>query len=537
MNSLESYKDQCYNVGSPSPNPSKSPLVKFPRNLDLPRKLDLDSEFQFPAPLKPKPKTVKSIIKPCSKIPSLPTPRKRRAQSDESSPSSLPKKPRIMNADEMSKMFREQFEKQRIDNEKNFARHRKEVQEDMDKTVKAAVETTVAGLNINSRMDGFSSKLDAISATNNETNIAVQQQMSGFQDQIRALQSSVDDNRIKLEEELVTLKGQFNLVQEEAMAGISNKEDIQDIVAPMVEALVPKVSAEVKKDLISPVKATWNAIQAEKVHEHDHSLIVFGYKVDGNTIEAAGKLLKDELKVSEDDMLKISIKQAYKLGKGAPNKEPPFLIKFGHPSERNMLFSYTKNLKGKKIKVERDVPKNYQEQHKVFKDLSWKLKTMPEFEYQTQIVFDNHFMVLRYRNRDPSSEKNHWIIHSSWEPPMEAKKKEKTSLKTPIGSKASAVPEPNAIAKANTAIFMTVKDLDEQHTGETVKDKLGDYLSTEHKALVREVKVTKRPDLYIVYCDSWTSAKTITTTYKAKFMDHEVSFSLFAQKDPAKQDG
>jgi hypothetical protein len=527
MNSLESYKNQCYNVGSPSPNPIKSPLVKFPR------KLDLDSEFEFPAPLKPNPKTVKSKTKVCSKIPTLPTPRKRRAASQESSTSS-PKKPRIMNHDEMSKMFSEQFEKQRLENQENFARHRKENQEDMDKTVKAAVETAVASLNINSRMDGFSNKLDAISATNNETNIVVQQQMSGFQDQIRTLQSSVDDNRIKLETELVTLKGQFNLVQENAMTGITNKEDIEDIVIPMVESLVPKVSTEVKRDILSPVKATWNAIQAEKVHEHDHSIVVFGYKVDGNTMEAAGKLLKDELKVSEDDMLKISIKQAYRLGKGANNKAPPFLIKFGHPSERNMVLSYTKNLKGKKIKVERDVPKNYQEQHKVFKDLSWKLKTMPDFEFQTQIVFDGHLMVLRYRTRD-TSEKYHWTIHSSWEPPMDSKATEKTSFKTPAGSKASPAPDPNAIAKANAAIFMTIKDLTEQHTGETVKDKLDDYLKAEHKVLVREVKVTKRPDLYIVYCDSWTSAKTISTTYKAKLIDHEVSFSLFAQKDPAQQ--
>ena len=345
MNTLESYKNQCYNVGSPSPNPIKSPLVKFPR------KLDLDSEFEFPAPLKSNPKTVKIKTKVCYKIPTLPTPRKRRAASQEIS-SSSPKKPRIMNHDEMSKMFREEFEKQRLENQENFARHRKENQEDMDKTVKAAVETAVetavASLNINSRMDGFSNKLDAISATNNETNIIVRQQMTGFQDQIRTLQSSVDDNRIKLETELVTLKGQFNLVQENAMTGITNKEDIKDIVIPMVDSLVPKVSAEVKRDLLSPVKATWNAIQAEKVHEHDHSIVVFGYKIDGNTMEAAGKLLKDELKLPEDDMLKISIKQAYRLGKGANSKAPSFLIKLGHPIERNMVLSYTKNLKGKK---------------------------------------------------------------------------------------------------------------------------------------------------------------------------------------------
>ena len=61
------------------------------------------------------------------------------------------------------------FEKQRLENQENYARQHKENQEDMDKTVKAAVETAIAGLKINSRMVGFSNKLDAITATNNET--------------------------------------------------------------------------------------------------------------------------------------------------------------------------------------------------------------------------------------------------------------------------------------------------------------------------------------------------------------------------------
>ena len=104
-----------------------------------------------------------------------------------------------------------------------------------------------------------------------------------------------------------------------------------------------------------------------------------------------------------------------------------------------------------------------------------------------------------------------------------------------VGSKASPAPDPNAIAKANAAIFMTIKDMNEQQTGETIKTKLDDYLNADHKHLVMEVKATKRPDLYIVYCDCWTSAKNIATTYKDKFIDHEVSFSLFSQKDPAQQ--
>merc|ERR1719318_1736811 len=106
-------------------------------------------------------------------------------------------------------------------------------------------------------------------------------------------------------------------------------------------------------------------------------MIVFGYNATGNLLEAAGNFLKDELKVPEDVMLRISVKQAAKLGRGDSSKPPPFLIRFGHPSERNLTLTFSKNLTDKNVRIERQIPKNYQAQHKVFKEEQWKLKNMP----------------------------------------------------------------------------------------------------------------------------------------------------------------
>ena len=419
-----------------------------------------------------------------------------------------------------------------------FAKQSQENQENMEATVKAAVETAISSssLNINSRMDGFSTKLDSILKSNSQTNNDVQDQLSGFQQQIRDLQQSVDEKQIRHENELVQLKGLFNQFQENALstAGIVNKEDIANVILPVVEnELLPKIREDIKKEILSPVKATWNAIQAEKVHEHEHSIVVFGYKSDGSAFEAAGSFLKDELKVSETDLLKVSIKQTYRLGKGDTSKPPPLLIRFGHPSERNMILTFSKNLKGKKIKVERHIPKNYQNQHRAFKDLAWKLKTMPDFDYKTQIIFDSHVLILRYRSPDTTTDKFHWTIHSSWEPPMDSKQVEKSTLRVPAGSKATPIPDISILNKANCAVFMTVKDLTEKITEDSFKVRLVDYLNVDHKTLIQEVKATKRPDLYILYFDSWVTAKNIATVYKEKFSGKDVSFTLFSQNDPA----
>jgi hypothetical protein len=39
----------------------------------------------------------------------------------------------------------------------------------------------------------------------------------------------------------------------------------------MVENYIPEMRKSLKNEILSPMKATWNAMQAEKVHEHEHS--------------------------------------------------------------------------------------------------------------------------------------------------------------------------------------------------------------------------------------------------------------------------
>ena len=376
MNSLEAYKDQCYNIGSPTPNPRKTPLSNLPRSLD--------SDFEF-ASVK-SPSSSKKRLGTCekSKIPLVASTRKRKSMSQDCTKSDSPvKKPRMMSSDEVSSFFEASMSKY---------------------------------------MTGLSSKLDKVVEDNQAANLSMKNHVTGLEDQIKNLQASMAINQSNFESRLQALEGQVNQMQEEAMSSTNlASNSIEATITPAVEkSLLPKITNSVKKDLTSPLKSTWNAIQAEKVTEHEHSLIIFGLATSGNTLDTVIKFFVDGLKANQDTMSKVSVKSVQTLGKSEVNKPAPILVKFGHPSERNLILTHSKNLAGTRIKIEKHVPKNYQEQYKKFKNLAWKLKTMPEFDYMTQIIFDNHLLVLRYKKRDTLTEKYHWTIHSSWEPPMES---------------------------------------------------------------------------------------------------------------------
>ena len=282
------------------------------------------------------------------------------------------------------------------------------------------------------------------------------------------------------------------------------------------------------------MEANWNAMKSQEVQEHERNMIVFNYNpTDNNLVKAAGEFLKTVMKVPETDLLKVSIKHAFQLGKGKAGKPPPLLIKFGHPGERNHILNFSKNIADKKISVEKDIPKPYQKQHKVFKEIGFKLRNMPEMEYQTQIIFDGHYMRLRFKQKDTKDEKFHYIFHSSWKPEMEATPEVKSSLITPAVTTATPTTASSILDKANASVFMTLKGMTVMQTVDSLKTNLKSYLKSEHSNLVTDIRTTKKPDLIVLYCDSWNASNTIANTYKEKFMNHEVSFSLFSKTDPA----
>ena len=279
------------------------------------------------------------------------------------------------------------------------------------------------------------------------------------------------------------------------------------------------------------IRAVIFRIQAQKVLEHEHSLLVFGFASSKSPLEAAGDLLKTNLKISEENMLKISVKRAIRLGKGDGNKIPPLLITFGHPSERNLALIHSKHLKGSNVTIKKSVPKNYQDEFKKFDDQSFKLRNMPGLDYQVQIVFDGHLMLLRTKLKDTPENKYHYTTYWTFDPPMETETDKKSNIKVPPGTKASPTPAADVLSKANASIFISVKDMKDDLTEDSFKTHLLSYLKEEHRHLVTDFNMKKK-GLGIIFCNTWESANMIASTYKEKFMNHTVGFTLFCDKNP-----
>ena len=96
MDSLESYKEQVYNLGSPSPNPQKPPLANLSVNVDN------DFEFSSPKDFRNRTNNRKKVAP--SKIPKV-TPSRKRSSCSEEPHLSSPKKIKMMSQDELRELF------------------------------------------------------------------------------------------------------------------------------------------------------------------------------------------------------------------------------------------------------------------------------------------------------------------------------------------------------------------------------------------------------------------------------------------------
>ena len=81
---------------------------------------------------------------------------------------------------------------------------------------------------------------------------------------------------------LVEIEGNFVKLSESVISASNiNPKEMMEALVPMVkDEVIATVKKEVKDEVLPPVKATWNAIQAQKVFEHEHSMLVLGLQTD-----------------------------------------------------------------------------------------------------------------------------------------------------------------------------------------------------------------------------------------------------------------
>ena len=220
----------------------------------------------------------------------------------------------------------------------------------------------------------------------------------------------------KIDDSLSSLSNAFNKSQEDKIV-LENRiekveKDIQDKLNPdnLVEVLLPKIRKELEKSN----DVAWKANLAKLVEEHEHSIIIHGYKITGDETEKVTEFFRNEMNISEEVMKKIKIKEVTVLGKQTSTKIPAIIVKFGHPSQRNMVLPYSKNLR-QGYRIDKNIPKPYQKEHKDFKRYQHKLR-MIHPSYQTQIIFDSHVMVLRYKEQDTAETKYNWFRTKEFTP-------------------------------------------------------------------------------------------------------------------------
>ena len=336
-----------------------------------------------------------------------------------------------------------------------------------------------------------------------------------------------------MEEKIAGMESELGKVQE-TVANSATKitEDVKSSMVPFIKnEIAPQIKSEMKTEVLKTVDASWKMQLAEKNKENDKCVIVFGLPVQSVPKNDAANFFKNELKMNQESLDKIDLRQANRLGKEKGGRPPPLLLTFSHPSDRSEVFFHTKNLKNKRISVEKQVSKLYQTQYKKFKTLAHKLRNMPEMNYQTDISFDGHLMQLRYKKRDSPDQKYHYIIHSEYYPPIEKASQElKSTFSIPSGTVATPTISPETLNRANCSFLMTGMTI--ERTEDSFKQLLMEHINPEDKDSVTDI-ILKRTNMAIVYCRTWEDCDRIVRSKKdSKFHDEKVFLSLFTETKP-----
>ena len=263
---------------------------------------------------------------------------------------------------------------------------------------------------------------------------------------------------------------------------------------------------------------------------HDHGLVVHGLKLEGKDdktrIENIKHFFKNEMKADSDLLGKIRIKEVIRLGSENKTKPPPILVKFGHPTERNSILPFSKNLK-RGISIDKFVPKMYLQKHKDFKRHAWKLKSL--FSIQSQVVFDAHNLVVRYKKKDDGTNKYNWVIAKEYHPQPEdsllsrAESRDPSKLDTPILDMSSN-------SACNRSII--VSGVPENITATNAELEFQKLLDNKYHTNLEEI-IFKNKGTVVIVCKDWTGCKQISNVYKqTKMFDKELALPLFSETNP-----
>ena len=465
--SLENYKLKVYNPGSPYPSPQTDSFKTFP--------------------------TVSTNPDNPLKLTFSNRKRSRNVESEDSEDAMSPKK-KMMKEDDVKELFNEL----RAENEKNM----ESFKNDFAKTF--AEEQAKA---------------------NNQTNLhftSIQAQLTTITEAFTQSEKNTRDNKAETDARLKALEDKFENFEKsknEAGASALAETNIEDVVKNYVD------------NISDPA---WKANLTKEVFEAEHGIIIHGIRLLGANDEARRgfikTFLKDDMKAPEDIINKVRIKEVTRLGSdNGMAKPPPILVKFGHPTERNLILPLSSNLK-EGIDVDKNVPKIYQKKHREFKRHAWKLKLL--YNVKSQVVFDGCKMVVRYKKNDEGVTQFNWVIDKEWLP--EPKDLEvvlrSSSIRDPNKHDTPAI-DMSGNAECNKTVIVTgVKD---SVTKENVTAQINEFIAVEDHPLIEDIRYKSKSIVFII-CKDWAGCSYIATKYnKKELLGKQVFLTMFRDSDPS----
>ena len=465
--SLENYKLQVYNPGSPYPSPKSDSFKAFPTvtitNPENPLKLTFSNRK-----------------------------RSRTTDSDDCdlNETSSVKKPKMMKEEDVKALFKEL---------------RSETKEDMESFKKDFAKT-------------FAEEQAKANSQTNSQFSSIQTQLSTITQTLDLSDKTAADNKAEADARMKALEDRMDQLEKEKNEP-ANEHVIQDVVKNFVDTNTSDTTA-------------WKASLAKDVFEAEHGIIIHGVKLIGVNDDVRKAFiktfLKDVMKAPEDILNKVRVKEVTRLGNDNAAKPPPILVRFGHPTERNLILPLSSNLK-EGIDVDKNVPKIYLKKHKEFKRHAWKLKLL--YNVKSQVVFEGCNMIVRYKKNDEGVTQFNWVVAKEWHP-------EPSDLQAVLST--SSVKDPNkhdtpiidisVSAECNKTVIATgVKDV---INNENVKGEILSIVSNQDHELIQDVRY-KGNGVVLKICKDWASCSHIVKTYNKKnILGKQVFLTMFSETDP-----
>ena len=154
------------------------------------------------------------------------------------------------------------------------------------------------------------------------------------------------------------------------------------------------------------------------------------------------------------------------------------------------------------------------------------------YSYQTQVIFSEHKLLLRYKARDEDATKFDYIIFDEWEGPRPGAQVPGPRVsQNNYGRIATPVLDRSAISESSRSIILTkvVSDLGT----EEIKTKLKDEHFAQVAGTIERIE-SRAKGIFIIICDSWKSCRNLVNKYNnPKFNEQIPEFALFTETDPA----